>query len=87
MLVELVLAASAALVAISTENAAVQYFCCALATMGTITTLAFNASPLMRFDGYYIFSDLVKYPNLYTDGQLAAKQFVLKCLRPWKAAQ
>lgn len=87
MLVELVLAASAALVAISTENAAVQYFCCALATMGTVTTLAFNASPLMRFDGYYIFSDLVKYPNLYTDGQLAAKQFVLKCLRPWKAAQ
>lgn len=87
MLVELVLAASAALVAISTENASVQYFCCALATMGTVTTLAFNASPLMRFDGYYIFSDLVKYPNLYTDGQLAAKQFVLKCLCPWKATQ
>lgn len=87
MLAELVLAATAALVAISTENTAVQYFCCALATMGTITTLAFNATPLMRFDGYYIFSDLLKYPNLYTDGQLAAKQFVFKCLRPWNATQ
>ena len=87
MLVELLLAAVAVLVALSTENASLQYFCCALATMGTVTTLAFNASPLMRFDGYYIFSDLVNYPNLYTDGQLAAKQFVIKCLRPWRAAQ
>ncbi len=87
MLVEMTLAAAAALVAVSTESQALQYFCCALATMGTVTTLAFNASPLIRFDGYFICSDLLNYPNLYTDAQLAAKQCVLKCLRPWQPAR
>lgn len=87
MLSEITLAAAAALVAVWTDNQSLQYFCCALATMGTVTTLAFNASPLIRFDGYYIVSDMLNYPNLYTDAQLAAKQFVLKCLSPWKAAQ
>ena len=29
-----------------------------------VTTLTFNANPLLRFDGYYILSDLVEIPNL-----------------------
>lgn len=87
MLVELTLASLAAIVAVSTDNQSLQYFCCALATMGTMTTLAFNASPLIRFDGYFIFSDLINYPNLYTDAQLAAKQCAVKCLLPWRPAQ
>lgn len=36
--------------------------------MASITTILFNANPLMRFDGYFILSDLVKIPNLYTKG-------------------
>ncbi|MCA9132307.1 MAG: HlyD family efflux transporter periplasmic adaptor subunit [Planctomycetales bacterium] len=87
MLVELTLAAAAALLALSTDNQSLQYFCCAVATMGTLTTLAFNASPFIRFDGYFIISDLINYPNLYTDAQLAARQFLLKCFRPFQATQ
>ncbi len=34
-----------------------------------ITTLLFNANPLMKFDGYYILSDLLEIPNLYGKGQ------------------
>ncbi len=30
-----------------------------------ISSLIFNANPLMRFDGYYVLSDLVGIPNLY----------------------
>lgn len=30
----------------------------------SVTTLLFNANPLMRFDGYYILSDFVEIPNL-----------------------
>ncbi len=30
----------------------------------SVTTLLFNANPLMRFDGYYILSDLIEIPNL-----------------------
>ena len=33
-----------------------------------ISSLLFNANPLMRFDGYYILSDLVGIPNLYSRG-------------------
>ena len=33
---------------------------------GSVLTLFFNANPLMRFDGYYIASDLLGVPNLST---------------------
>jgi putative peptide zinc metalloprotease protein len=36
--------------------------------MSSVTTILFNANPLMRFDGYFILSDLLKVPNLYTKG-------------------
>ena len=34
--------------------------------IGGVSTLLFNGNPLLRFDGYYIFSDLVEIPNLGT---------------------
>lgn len=39
--------------------------------ISTVTTLLFNANPLMRFDGYYIAADLLEISNLYTKGQKA----------------
>jgi putative peptide zinc metalloprotease protein len=86
MLVEMTLAAVAALVAVSTEHQGLQYFCCAIATLGTVTTLVVNASPFIRFDGYFILSDLLNYPNLYTDAQLAAKRFLVRCMFPWRTS-
>ena len=32
--------------------------------IASVSTLLFNANPLMRFDGYYIFADLLALPNL-----------------------
>jgi putative peptide zinc metalloprotease protein len=84
ILVELSLAAIAAIVALNTSNESLQYFCCAVATMGTVTTLAFNANPLVRFDGYFIASDLLNRPSLWTEGQLAVKNLSAKLLRPTK---
>jgi len=39
-----------------------------------VSTVLFNANPLLRFDGYYILADLVEIPNLRAraQGQLAA---------------
>ncbi|MEZ6136965.1 MAG: HlyD family efflux transporter periplasmic adaptor subunit [Pirellulaceae bacterium] len=85
MLVELVCAAIAACVALHTSNESLQYFCCAVAATGTVATLAFNANPLLRFDGYFIVSDLLQRPNLWTEGQLAVKRFVAKLLHPWSS--
>ena len=36
-----------------------------------VSSLLFNANPLMRFDGYYLLSDLTGQPNLYQQGLAA----------------
>ena len=39
--------------------------CLYLATTSWVLSLALNLSPFMRFDGYFIFSDLLDFPNLH----------------------
>ena len=34
--------------------------------IGSVSTILFNANPLLRFDGYYILQDLIEIPNLYS---------------------
>ncbi|HEY5550275.1 MAG TPA: hypothetical protein VIK52_00190, partial [Opitutaceae bacterium] len=36
--------------------------------IASISTVVFNANPLLRFDGYYILSDLLDIPNLHQRG-------------------
>ncbi len=74
MYVELLIAAVAALFWVRTEPGLLNDLCFNVVLMASLTTLAFNANPLMRFDGYYILSDLVDIPNLYSDGQLFLRQ-------------
>lgn len=38
--------------------------CFVIATSSWLTTLAVNLNPLGRFDGYYMLSDALRYPNL-----------------------
>jgi putative peptide zinc metalloprotease protein len=40
---------------------------CVLIT--SVTTLLFNINPLLRFDGYFVLSDLLAMPNLYQRSQ------------------
>jgi len=53
----------------STLHAAAQY----AMVLSTVVTIGFNINPLMRYDGYYILSDLVNVPNLR---QLATGELV-----------
>ena len=66
---ELFVAAIALLVWNISEPGVLKHVCHNVVTMASITTLVFNANPLMRFDGYYILSDALGIPNLYTNGQ------------------
>lgn len=47
----------------------------------SVTTVLFNINPLLRFDGYFVFSDLIGMPNLYQRSQSYAvylvKRYVL----------
>jgi len=69
MYIELAVAAAAVLFWSHTERGSLNQLCFNIATMASVTTVLFNANPLMRFDGYYILSDLLGIQNLYTSGQ------------------
>ncbi len=65
MLVELFLAAIAAWVWAYTAPGLVHSLAYNVMFVASVSTLLFNANPLLRFDGYYILSDLLDLPNLY----------------------
>ena len=51
-----------------------------LATTGWVLSLALNASPFMRFDGYFILSDVLNFPNLHERAGAEAKVFMRRTL-------
>ena len=65
MLVELGLAAIAAIIwATTAEQSQVHRLAHQVMVMASISTVLFNINPLLRYDGYYILSDLLEIPNL-----------------------
>lgn len=48
--------------------------------LSTLTTLLFNANPLMKFDGYFILSDALDIPNLKSRADEAFRWFAKKYL-------
>jgi putative peptide zinc metalloprotease protein len=81
MYVELALAAVAAMAWTQVDSQLQRHLLYNTILMASISTLLFNANPLMRFDGYYILSDLLGVPNLATEGaqfirRLAARLFL-----------
>ncbi|MDA0660589.1 MAG: efflux RND transporter periplasmic adaptor subunit [Planctomycetota bacterium] len=65
---EFITASLAAIVWSHTESTLVAHLLYNLIIMASATTILFNLNPLMRFDGYYVFSDLLEIPNLYSEG-------------------
>ncbi len=64
MFVELAIAAVAAIVWAHTESGPVHAICYNIIFIAGVSTILFNANPLLRYDGYYILSDLLEIPNL-----------------------
>jgi putative peptide zinc metalloprotease protein len=75
MYFELGIAAIAAIVWSNTTDGWLSNLCYNTIIMASITTLVFNANPLMKFDGYYILSDALGMPNLYVNGNQYIKHF------------
>lgn len=61
-----------------------------LATTGWVLSLALNASPFTRFDGYFILSDLLDFPNLHERSfalaRTALRRGLLGLPEPWPEA-
>jgi len=64
MMVELVVASIAMFVWVSVEPGTVRALAYNTILIAGISTVIFNANPLLRFDGYYILADLIEIPNL-----------------------
>jgi putative peptide zinc metalloprotease protein len=92
MIVELFFAALCGFVWCATHNSASYPVVSQLAynamLIASVSTLLFNANPLLRYDGYYILSDLLEIPNLrqksteYTLGLIKRHIFRLKLQQP-----
>ncbi len=64
IMVELFLASIALLVWVNTDSGALHDMAFDVVIIGGLSTVIFNANPLLRFDGYYILSELIQIPNL-----------------------
>lgn len=72
MLIEVGVAAVAMLLWVDATEGVFKSVMHQVMILASVTTLIFNANPLLRFDGYYILSDWLEMPNLAA----RANQFV-----------
>ena len=64
MYVEVVLASACTFIWWFTEPGFLNYLCLNIMFVSSVSTILFNANPLLRYDGYYILSDVLEIPNL-----------------------
>jgi putative peptide zinc metalloprotease protein len=64
MYVEVVLASICTFIWWFSEPGPLHYFCLNVMFVSSVSTIMFNANPLLRYDGYYILSDILEIPNL-----------------------
>ncbi|MBW3541033.1 MAG: hypothetical protein KY476_12240 [Planctomycetes bacterium] len=81
MAIEVVLSAAAILLWWNTQPGLFNHLCLNVFFVTTITTVIFNANPLLRFDGYYILCDWLEIPNLRPKAdRLLQRSFARYCL-------
>ncbi|MBS0338677.1 MAG: efflux RND transporter periplasmic adaptor subunit [Proteobacteria bacterium] len=76
MATELALACFATLLWTITPEGAAKHVLFILATTTWVMTLAVNASPFMRFDGYFVVSDALDFPNLHERSGACARWWI-----------
>ena len=64
VMVELFCAAIAVLIWVNTSTGTLHIIAYNVIFIASISTLLFNANPLLRFDAYYVLSDIIEIPNL-----------------------
>ena len=64
MYFEALLSTVALLIWWNTEPGMFHYLCLNTFFVSTVSTVIFNANPLLKYDGYYMLSDLLEIPNL-----------------------
>ncbi|QGJ72419.1 HlyD family efflux transporter periplasmic adaptor subunit [Planctomycetales bacterium 10988] len=65
MYVELIIASACTFIWWFSEPGLLNYLCLSTMFVCSVSTVIFNANPLLRYDGYYILSDILEIPNLW----------------------
>ena len=60
MVIELIIASTATFLWWNSHEGLFNQMCLNVMFVSSVSTLLFNANPLMRFDGYYILSDMLR---------------------------
>lgn len=66
---ELLVASVALIFWMLTESGLLKEIAFAMVVVGSVSTVAFNANPLLKFDGYYVLQDWLEMPNLFQRSQ------------------
>ncbi|HAN98749.1 MAG TPA: hemolysin D [Planctomycetaceae bacterium] len=77
MYVELILASICTFLWWFSTPGLLNTLCLNVMFVGSVTTLLFNANPLMKYDGYYILSDLIEVPNLRQKASVVMQRWFL----------
>jgi len=76
--VELMIAALAFLVWWNSEPGLLNSACFSLMLVGSVNSLLFNGNPLLRYDGYYVLSDLLEAPNLASQSTAYLRRILVR---------
>ena len=87
ILVELLVASVALFFWLSLEPGVMRSLAWNTLLIGSVSSIVFNANPLLRFDGYYILSDLLEVPNLAQRGMAYVGYLVKRHLLGMKKTQ
>jgi putative peptide zinc metalloprotease protein len=81
MWVESVLSSIALFIWWFTHPGLLHHLCLNVFFVSTVSTVIFNANPLMRYDGYYMLSDFLEIPNLADKARTMLRNaFARECL-------
>ena len=81
MYIEIILSAIAIFLWWYSKPGLFNHLCLNVFFVTTVTTVIFNANPLMRFDGYYMMADFLEIPNLRPKSdRMLREKFAWYCL-------
>ena len=87
MIVEIFVAALATFVWASTGPGTLHSLAYNMMFIASVSTLLFNGNPLLRYDGYYILSDLLDIPNLHQKSRTFLRHLAEYYAFGWKRSE
>ncbi len=87
MIVELFVAALAVFVWAGTKPGTLNALAYNMIFVASVSTVLFNINPLLRFDGYYVLSDLLDIPNLNTQAVQHLRHLVERYAFGWRKSR